>query len=77
MLFLIAPNPDPGWTGFDAGFHRVHFEVKMDPRDDTPDSTAANTSDTHLIRYISPSVYLSLSLYARAYNDLYQHQGCY
>ena len=29
MLVLIAPNPDPGWTGFDAGFHRaqngVHF----------------------------------------------------
>ena len=21
MLVLTAPNPDPGWTGFDAGFN--------------------------------------------------------
>ena len=40
MLVLIAPNPDPGWTGFDAGFNTAHFEgSKWAPKDGTPDPT--------------------------------------
>ena len=49
MLVLIAPNPDPGWTGFDAGFHRAqnghHFgPLKMarliqHTRSDVPSGT--------------------------------------
>ena len=26
MLVLTAPESGPSWTGFDAGFHRPHFE---------------------------------------------------
>ena len=55
MLVLIAPNPDPGWTGLGAGFHRSILRVKMDPRDSTPDVSSGITSDSvvQMDRHIS------------------------
>ena len=85
MLFLIAPNPDPGWTGFDAGFNTgpkwSPFWASKDGTSDSahqialrsnvPSNTPDITSDpTHFAPRIPTPVR------ARAYNDLHQHQGC-